>query len=68
MILPSGTLVSYLATRVTKCDANEVEKLLRLVKYIHETTELGLVLRPGVAGISARLFVDASYGVHVDVL
>jgi hypothetical protein len=25
-----------------------------------------LVLRPGVAGIAVRLFVDASYGVHVD--
>jgi hypothetical protein len=68
MILPSGTLVSYLATTVTKRDADDVEELLRLVEYIHGTRELGLVLRPGVAGISARQFVDASYGMHVDVL
>jgi hypothetical protein len=60
------TAVSYLATRVTQCDADDVEKLLRLVKYILGTREQGLVLRPGVAGISVRLFVDASYGVHVD--
>jgi Reverse transcriptase (RNA-dependent DNA polymerase) len=60
------TAVSYLATRVTKCDADDVEKLVRLVKYIRGTSELGLVLRPGVAGITVRLFVDASYGVHMD--
>lgn len=58
--------LTYLATRVTKCDADDVEKLVRLVKYIRGTSELGMVLRPRVAGITVRLFVDASYGVHVD--
>ena len=26
---------------------------------------MGMVLRPGAAGIRVHLFVDASYGVHV---
>ena len=60
------TAVSFLSTRVTKCDEDDVEKLRRLVKYIRKTKDLGLVLRPGVAGISVRLFVDASFGVHAD--
>ena len=60
------TAVSFLSTRVTKCDEDDVEKLRRLVRYIRKTKDLGLVLRPGVAGISVRLFVDASFGVHAD--
>ena len=58
--------VAFLATRVNKCTADDVEKLQRLVRYIHGTRDSGVVLRPGAAGISVRLFVDASYGVHSD--
>ena len=60
------TAVAYLATRVTKCDGDDVEKVHRLLKYVRWTKELGLVLRPGRSGIVVRLFVDASYGVHAD--
>jgi Reverse transcriptase (RNA-dependent DNA polymerase) len=63
------TAVSFLATRVTKCDADDVEKLIRLIRYIRGTREMGMLLWPGVSGIFFRaphLFVDASYGVHVD--
>jgi Reverse transcriptase (RNA-dependent DNA polymerase) len=60
------TAVSYLATRVTKCDGDDVDKLMRLVKYIRATRDMGMVLRPGASGIRVSLFVDASYGVHVD--
>jgi Reverse transcriptase (RNA-dependent DNA polymerase)/Zinc knuckle len=60
------TAVAYLATRVTKCDSYDVEKLHRLVRYIRGTADLGLVLRPGVRGIVVRLYVNASYGVHRD--
>ena len=60
------TAVAYLATRVTRCDGHDVEKLYRLVRYIRWTSDLGIVLRPGVSGITVRLFVDASYGVHAD--
>jgi hypothetical protein len=60
------TTVAYLATRVTKCDADDVEKLIRLVKYVRGTRESGIVLRPGTLGVQVRLYVDASYGVHAD--
>ena len=60
------TAVSYLATRVTKCDTDDVAKLVRLMRYIRGTREMGLVLRPGGMGVQVRLFVDASYGVHTD--
>jgi hypothetical protein len=41
------TAVSYLATRVTKCDGDDVDKLIRLIRYIRGTRELGMILRPG---------------------
>jgi hypothetical protein len=34
--------------------------------YIRGTREMGMILRPGASGIRVHLFVDASYGVHVD--
>lgn len=60
------TAVAYLATRVTKCDGDDVEKLHRLVRYVRATKDLGLVLRPGRAGVTVKLYIDASYGVHAD--
>jgi hypothetical protein len=60
------TAAAYLATRVTKCDSDDIDKLIRLVKYIRGTREMGMILRPGASGIRVHLFVDASYGVHVD--
>jgi hypothetical protein len=60
------TAVPYLATRVTRCDSDDVDKLIRLIRYIRSTREMGMILRPGASGIRVDLFVDASYGVHVD--
>jgi hypothetical protein len=60
------TAVSYLATRVIKCDGDDVDKLIRLIRYIRGTREMGMLLRPGASGIRVHLFVDASYGVHAD--
>ena len=60
------TAVAYLSTRVTKCDEDDVEKLYRLVRYVRGTSDVGVVMRPGVLGITVRLYVDASYGVHTD--
>ena len=60
------TAVAYLATRVTKCSVNDVDELHRVVRYIRWSGDSGLVFRPGGSGISVKLFVDASYGVHVD--
>jgi hypothetical protein len=60
------TAVSYLATQVTKCDGDDVDKLMRLIRYIRGTRHMGMIPRPGASGIKVHLFVDASYGVHVD--
>ena len=60
------TAVSYLTTRVTKCTADDLDKLQRLVRYIAATRNRGLVLMPGAGGITVKLYVDASYGVHHD--
>ena len=60
------TAVSYLATKVNKCTVDDVYKLQRLMRYIGATREKGMVLMPGAAGITVKLFVDASYGVHHD--
>jgi hypothetical protein len=53
------TAVSYLATRLTKCDGDDVDKLIRLIRYIRGTRHMGMILRPGASGIRVHLFVDA---------
>ena len=58
--------VSLLASRVNRCTLDDVEKLQRLVRYIRGTRDSGVVLMPGALGLTVRLFVDASYGVHAD--
>jgi hypothetical protein len=60
------TTVSFLATRVTKCDSDDLGKLRRLLRYVRATRERGIVLRPGSGGVSVRAYIDAAYGVHVD--
>ena len=60
------TAVSYLATRVTKCTTDDIDKLNRVMKYIAETREMGVVFRPGAMGMCVRVYVDAAYGVHAD--
>ena len=60
------TAVAYLATRVTKCTTDDVDKLKRVVKYIAATKERGVLLRPGKLGVCVRLYVDAAHGVHSD--
>ena len=60
------TAVAFLATRVTKCTNDDVERLDRVLKYMSDMRERGVVMRPGVLGLSVRLFVDAAYGVHYD--
>ena len=59
------TAVAFLATRVTKCDLDDLTKLTRLLLYVNGTKERGIVLRPGARGIRVRSFVDAAYGVYV---
>ena len=60
------TAIAFLATRVTKCTNNDVEKLDRVLRYISATRERGVVMRPGVLGLCVRIFVDTAYGVYYD--
>ena len=60
------TAVLYLATRVTRCTTDDVEKLKRVMKYVADTRDRGVVLSPGALGICVRVFIDAAYGVHSD--
>jgi hypothetical protein len=60
------TAVAYLATRVTKCTEDDWEKLTRLLRYVNDGKERGIVLRHGKRGIAVRVLIDASYGVHAD--
>jgi hypothetical protein len=60
------TAVAYLTTRVTKCNLDDVVKLIRLIKYIRRTKNTGIILRPGKEGIVTRSYIDAAYGVYDD--
>jgi hypothetical protein len=60
------TSVAFLATRVTKCSQDDLEKLRRLLKYIRYTEGRGICLRPGCNGFHVRQYIDAAYGVHAD--
>ena len=61
------TAVAFLATRITKCNMDDLKKLARLLYYISSTRERGIVFRPGVRGMQVRQFIDAAYGVHTDM-
>jgi virulence-associated protein VapD len=60
------TAVAYLTTRVTKCNIDDVVKLVRLIRYIRKTREMGIILRPGSGGLKVNCYVDAAYGLHSD--
>ena len=60
------TAISFLTTRVTKFTSDDEEKRQRLVWYIRHSRTRGILLSPGVMGITIRMFVDAAYGVHQD--
>ena len=58
-------VMSFLCTRVSKLDADDWNKLVRLMKHIQQMIKL--VPRFGVGGISiAKWCVDAAHAVHKD--
>ena len=61
------TAVSFLTTRVTKCNLDDMKKLLRLLYYLSGTVNRGIVLRIGDVGVQVRQYVDAAYGVFSDM-
>ena len=60
------TAVAYLATRVTRCSVDDLAKLERLLKYMNETKDRGVVFEAGAKGIVVSVLIDAAYGVHSD--
>jgi Reverse transcriptase (RNA-dependent DNA polymerase) len=42
--------VSVLASKVNNCDSDDIDKAIRLVRYIRGSKDTGFVLRPGVIG------------------
>ena len=56
--------VSFLSTRITRCTADDIKKLDRVLKYLNGTREMGIRLKFLPDFLHA--FIDASYGVHAD--
>jgi len=59
------TAVAFLTTRVTKATQEDDGKLLRVLKYLRGTADIGLVL-DGREGIAVEVYADASHAVHDD--
>jgi hypothetical protein len=51
---------------VSRRTEHDWEKLERLLRYVNETKERGVILRPGRDGIIVKAYIDASNGVHGD--
>ena len=59
--------VNFLSTRVNKFDSSDKSKLTRVLRYLNDTKELGLVLKcPDAEKLQVITSADASYGVHAD--
>lgn len=57
---------AWLATRVNRCTVDDLVKLTRLMRYVRETKERGIVLKAGAEGVCVKVYIDAAYGVHAD--
>ena len=57
--------VTFLTTRVIKPTEQDMEKLNRVLKYLHGTTKLNLKLRVG-HNFDLAAYVDASFATHSD--
>ena len=57
--------VSFLTTRVQSPDEDDMNKLIRVLKYLNGSKDLGIVLRADKPFV-VHAYIDASYGVHDD--
>jgi hypothetical protein len=60
------TAVSFLSSRTQQPDEDDYKKLTRVVKYLHSTVDMPLVLTADDSG-QIRWWVDASFAVHDDM-
>lgn len=56
--------VTYLATRITVCNADDLSKLMRVYKYLNGTRDKGVTLAPDTLDVIC--YADASYATHSD--
>jgi hypothetical protein len=59
-------VVGFLATRTTQPTVQDYKKLCRLIRYIRDTRDLGIVLKPNDGVLQIHCSVDASFAVHAD--
>jgi hypothetical protein len=45
---------------------DDIVKLTRLMRYVRDTRERGIMLRAGSDGVCIKVYIDAAYGVHSD--
>ena len=57
--------VQFLSTRVSAPTTHDQRKLLRVIKYLNGTVDMGIMLT-GSTVPEVRAYIDASYGVHHD--
>ena len=58
-------VVAFLATRVSCADRDDFRKLIRAIRYISETRELPLILKPNDLKLFVT-YIDTAYGLHMD--
>ena len=57
--------IGFLTTRVQCSSQDDWRKLIRVVRYVSENRDVGIILRPGGLGRLVA-YIDASYGTHPD--
>ena len=57
--------VSFLTTRVSDPDEDDMKKLNRLLRYFNSTRDLALIIKHN-PGSTIEAYIDASYGIHND--
>ena len=60
------TAISFLATRVQAPTENDWKRLIRVLRYLYGSRDLGIVLRPGDGPYRVIGSADAAFGVHQD--
>ena len=60
------TAISFLTKRVNYPNEQDMEKLKKVIRYLRGSTGLGILLEGG-KNLGVYAYVDASYGVHMDM-
>ena len=61
------TAISFLTTRVQSPKEDDLDKLMRVIKYVRFTRDRGITLCVGEGGYRVQLLTDAAHAVHEDL-